>query len=38
MLKHLVVQIDREQGIDLVLSTKYYIDLDVQVVVFVFLY
>ena len=34
MLKHLVVQIDREQGIGLVLSITSYIDLDVQVVVY----
>ena len=26
MLKHLVVEIDQEQGIDLVLSTTHYID------------
>ena len=38
MLKHLVVEVDQEQGIDLVLSTTHYIYLDVQVVVVVFLY
>ena len=38
MLKHLVVQIDREQGMAWYCPTTSYIDLDVQVVVIVFLH